>query len=340
MKASQNEMNKQHNEEKAITSDDVIAPLIYQLPRLLSIKDLGFFAQTSTTLQNAFQARLDKETAAQLGQYIVHGDEDNAKKMLEANPRLLLQTVTVEDYSSRTITGTPYRLALGAVDKTMWQMMMPYFDGLEEGEALKQFKSQFPSGIVDTPANQLQPMYDALAQAIINDEDGGTKAIEAFRVEITKNDNITTGKHFNEQHLVAVLNAYVENFDALGTWDNRDKFWCQVVGYVQRQMPTNTAQAHCYGLSRVNDNGGVLLSRSLDYRYGGGSFPSFESSAGLGFDFGLAVMWGGPLEGLQGRPDTGWASRIFDKLCKSKSASLNGLQESLEPNQPHPCSVM
>ena len=289
MAASQKEMKKQHNEEKAITitSDGIKEPLIDHLP----IKALGLFARTSKTLRDDFQARLNKEAAHKLGQYIVYGDEENAKTMLEANPRLLLQTVTVEDYSNRTITGKPFQLALGAVDKAMWQMMMPYLEGLKKGEALKQFNSQFPEGIEDTSAGELQHMYDALAKAIIinDEEDGGTKEIEAFRVEITKNDKITTGKHFNEQHLVAVLNSYINNFDALETWDNRDKFWCQVVGYVQRQMPTNTAQAHCSGLSRVNDNGGVLLSRGRDYQYGG-SFPSRGTSEGLGFDFALDAV--------------------------------------------------
>ena len=356
MAASQKEMKKQHNEEKAITitSDGIKEPLIDHLP----IKALGLFARTSKTLRDDFQARLNKEAAHKLGQYIVYGDEENAKTMLEANPRLLLQTVTVEDYSNRTITGKPFQLALGAVDKAMWQMMMPYFASLGEGEALKQFNSQFPSGIVDTPANELQLIYDKLAQAIINNEDGGTKEIEAFRVEITKNDKITTGKHFNEQHLVAVFNSYVKNFDALVTWDNRAKFWCQVVGYVQRQMPTNTAQAHCSGLSRVNDNGGVLLSRGRDYPYNGGSFPSRGTSEGLGFDFALDAFYvvGFPRASGYVRPiavgswpmqaawiATGARPLVLAKLTNyvnQNSAGLIRLRESLEPRQSIACSVM
>ncbi|HFD2232710.1 TPA: hypothetical protein ACF9YZ_002373 [Legionella pneumophila] len=49
-----------------------------------------------------------------------------------------------KDYSGRTILGTAFQAAIGAGDKPMWEMMLPYFAGLEKGEALRQFHEQFP----------------------------------------------------------------------------------------------------------------------------------------------------------------------------------------------------
>lgn len=77
--------------------------------------------------------------------------------------------------------GTAFQAAIGSGDKPMWEMILPYFECLEQGEALRQFQGQFPSGIEETPAAELKAYYDAIALAIIHDEDHGLSVIERFR---------------------------------------------------------------------------------------------------------------------------------------------------------------
>jgi hypothetical protein len=42
----------------------------------------------------------------------------------------------------------------------MWEMMLPYFESLEQEEALRQFNEQFPNGIEETPASELIADYN------------------------------------------------------------------------------------------------------------------------------------------------------------------------------------
>jgi hypothetical protein len=187
------------------------------------------------------------------------------------------------DYSGRTIIAKPFQAALGAGDKPMWEMMLPYFTKLEEKEPLKQFHEWFPNGIEEVPESEFQAHYNAIASAIITDADHGHAMIEQFRSDLCKKE-ITHGKHFNLQELVAAYQAYVHHFDALGTWDNRDLFWPKVIGYVQRQMTAYDAQVHCSGVQSVLENNDAF-SRSLAF-YKGGTFFPLSVDAGLGFDFG------------------------------------------------------
>ncbi len=129
---------------------------------------------------------------------------------------LLIKSKAV-DYSGRIIIGTAFQAAIGTGDKPMWEMMLPYFEGLEQGEALRQFDEQFLNGIEDEiSAEEIKDYYNAIALAIINDENHGLSVIEGFRKEITCQKEITQGKHFNLQHLIAAYQAYIDNFNILG----------------------------------------------------------------------------------------------------------------------------
>ena len=163
--------------------------------------------------------------------------------------------------------------------------MLPYFEGLEQGEALRQFQKQFPNGIEDeVSAEALKDYYNDIASKIINNADHGQSAIEHFRKEITSNKEITQGKHFNLQHLIAAHQAYFDNFNALGHWKNRDLFWQKVIGYVQRQMTAYDVQIHCSGVKSVLDNQSSF-SRTFELSNGKKLFPLLDAT-GLGFDFG------------------------------------------------------
>ncbi|MDP1604301.1 MAG: hypothetical protein Q8M03_13660, partial [Legionella sp.] len=222
------------------------------------------------------------------------------------------------DYSGRTIIATPFQAALGAGDKPMWNMMLPYFEGLEQGEALRQFHKQFPNGIKDdVSAEQLKIHYNALAFAIINDEDHGLSAIEGCRKALTSQKKITKGKHFNLQHLLAAYQAYIDNFKALVNWDNRDIFWQKVVGYVQRQMTAYDAQINCSGLKNVLVDESIF-ARIFEFSNGGNFFPLADDS-GLGFDFGCYSYGPGAVGQRSRGPDVaaGWLLGLSGRVGAS-----------------------
>ena len=86
--------------------------------------------------------------------------------------------------------------------------------------------------------------------------------------------------------------CYIDNFDALTTWDNRDLFWKKVIGYVQRQMTAYDAQVHCSGAWSVLDNENAF-KRLFGFCNGGEFFP-LSVDSGLGFDFGCysaGLLW-------------------------------------------------
>ena len=257
-------------------------------PTFFTNKELSELSKTSRILYCLAKPELD---ARKLLSHVVLGEQDKAKAMIKANPKLLLIRTKAVDYSGRTIIGTAFQGALGAGDKPMWNMMLPYLESLEKGEALRQFHEQFPNGIEDDVlAEQLKDYYNALALAIINHADHGQSAIEEFRQGITSQKEIEQGKHFNLQHLLAAYQAYIDNFDALTTWDNRDLFWKKVIGYVQRQMTAYDAQVHCSGVKSVLDNENAF-KRLFGFCNGGEFFP-LSVDSGLGFDFGCYSVAG------------------------------------------------
>lgn len=289
---------------------------------LITTKTQGLFAKSS----------LDQRAAQKLLGHVVLGEEAKARDMIAANPGLLLITSKAVDYSGRTVIATPFQAALGAGDKPMWEMMRPY---IGKEEALRQFHNWFPEGIEEAPTVAvLKPKYHAIAKAIIDDVDKGKSAIESFREEITRQKKIKHGKHFNLNHLVAAYAAYIDNFEALDSWDNRDSFWRKVIGYVQRQMTAYDAEVHCFGIKDVLNNA-ASFSRSLKLGKGGTFFP-LVADAGLGFEF--ACFSYAPAR--RARTRAGWGGDsgnlpvqdlvALENYITQKTEALADLKESLE----------
>jgi len=303
-------------------------------PAFFSNKDLAKLSQTSKAMNKVVSGELNQHAAQKLLTHVVLGQQDKAEAMIKANPKLLSIKTSAIDYSGRTIIATAFQAAIGAGDTPMWEMILKY---LEKDEELKQFNEQFPNGIEDdVSAEDLKPYYNGIASAIINNEDNGTLAIEAFRKEITAKKEITQGKHFNFGHLVAAYQAYIYNFDALENWPNRAKFWQKVIGYVQRQMSAYDAQVLCSGIRNVLDDKS-RFSRTLSFVNGGEFFP-LSPLSGLGFDCAARVCWrrarGGYWVGGCGRAAAALPARdgwhFIEKLYKTKTDELAGLTKSLE----------
>lgn len=265
--------------------------------RFFPNNELRALSKTCRVLNAEVRPELTKRAAAEVMKYVVYGEQVKAKYMIEANPRLLLAKTQYIDYSGRTIFGTPFQAALGAEDSPMWEMMIPYFTKLErknkefsaQEEMKKQFFEQFPDGIESYPSSELQSDYNDLVAAIANNDDNGDAAIEDFRNQISEHKQVKSGKHFNMQHLITAYQAYIDNFDALETWSNRDKYWQKVIGYVQTQMPANYAQAHCSVRSARVDSS--KFNRTFELG-GGHKFFPLRKMGRLGFDYGVNVRQG------------------------------------------------
>lgn len=334
---SKNEQNKSNQEDLSLAEQVFDRLKIYSegfKPSFFSNSDLAHLRLSSKTLNSVVEFdELNRRLAQKLLNYVVRGEQDKAQALIARKPELLLIRIEAIDYSGRTIIGTAFQAAIGAGDKPMWEMMLPYFESLEPGEALRQFHQQFPHGIEDTPASELKAYYNAIALAIINDDDQGLKAIEGFRQEITSQKEITQGKHFNLQHLIAAYQAYIDNFDALADWYKRDKFWQKVIGYIQRQMTAYDAQIHCSGVKKVLDNESSF-ARQLEFS-GGEKFFPLRDNSGLGLDFACfsyaSGMRGGCRVSLGGDDEAAEGCRgNLEKLCKAKTDALAQLRESLE----------
>lgn len=305
-------------------------------PSFFTNKDLANLSLTSKTLHSVVFSELNQRAAQQLLAHVVKGEKDKALAMIKQNPGLLLIKSKAVDYSGRTIIGTAFQAAIGVGDKPMWEMMLPYFKKLEDkglieqGEALRQFHEQFPNGIEDeVSAEKLKDYYNAIALAIIHDEDHGHFVIEGFRKEITRQKEITQGKHFNLQHLIAAHQAYIDNFDALDNWDNRDLFWRKVMGYVQRQMTAYDAQIHCSGIKSVLDKENSF-HRTFKFSNFGEFFPLMPDS-GLGFEFACYSYFSAIVSprSVAGVTYVAYGPRMLENYMEQKQTHLLDLESHL-----------
>lgn len=272
----------------------------------LNHSELAALARTCRGNHNAHQPDLNLAASKKLLQHVVLGEEKKAENLIAANPSLLLIESEAEDHSGRIIVGTAFQAALGAGDNLMWEMMKPYFLEIRELqeqaqkeqidigelsrlEMLKQYNKQFPGDIDQETAIDLKPFYEALVIAIINDADNGEAATAGFRTQLeSSGKKVNKGHHFNMQHVIAAMTAYVDNFELFGSRKKRDTFWIKVIGFLQRQAPAHFAQAYCSGLMSV---AGSLppFKRCLDFYNGGVFFPVLLNQ-GLGFDFAVYCL--------------------------------------------------
>ncbi|WP_131784058.1 hypothetical protein [Legionella gresilensis] len=180
---------------------------------------------TSKAINFVAVPELEKRAAQKLLTHVVLGEFDKAEIMIKTKPQLLLIKSTAIDFSGRTILGTAFQAAIGAGDKPMWEMILPYFEVLEKPEeALSQFQKQFPEGGVkeDVSAEILNDYYNAIALGIIQNKDNALSINEDFRKNITRQTEIKQGIHFNLKHVIAAYQAYYNNYDLLYNDINRN----------------------------------------------------------------------------------------------------------------------
>lgn len=297
--------------------------------------------------------------AIQLVQYIVYGNLKKSEDILKANPlslrTLLTEIVTVKDYSRRKVKQTAFQAALCAMDDELCEMLANY---LTKEEMNSQYRVIFPAGheayysaqtafdfsqIVNTISDSIPADVDKALSLELPNNTALWAALEQFRVDFT-----TRSKQeavFNPQHLIKAFKLYDEKY---GNWtsNQRDLFWRQVIGYVQRFLPANIAMDFAQGLyARVEMK--EKSQRSFHFRYDGGRaiFPlSLDSSlAGLGYDYAAAgyAMSQGALGWWERWQDGRVAEAVaFSNLVSSKNSNLGRIMRpELRDSHPSWCLI-
>jgi flagellar basal body-associated protein FliL len=285
--------------------------------------------------------------AIELVQSVVYGDLRKLEALLQAiqaNPSLLetllTEKVTVIDYSRRKIKQkTAFQAALCARDEELCAMLAHY---MPKEEMTRQYQEIFPKGHETYSKEQTSFDFNQIVEAISRSSNADVEKalslelpnntvlwvnLEQFRSDLTQRSSQEAV--FNPQHLLKAFELYDSQFDNWN-WNQRDLFWRQVVGFVQRFLPANSAMDFAQGLyNRVENQ--EKSSRSFKFKYGDGSIfpPVFDSFSGLGYEYaGERRVGGGGLRAWGG------AGRFFKTYVEQKQQSwenytARGCQQSL-----------
>jgi hypothetical protein len=276
------------------------------------------------------------EMLDQLLLHIVRGEQKEAEELIRVNPKLLLQSGRVTDYSGRRIEGTALQLALGAEDVEMSKMITFYLDIYNPSEKFIQYQKQFPPDENKEKNTQEMKALEAVTRAILDAKEGDittdhadlTKkihltirepsqtatALDQFKEMLKPKGFISQGKHFNAALLLKALELYGRHYNDFGGDKTSPKailFWRQVIGYIQRFLPACYLQEYL----RFYDKGQEKITRSLETPYTRPLFP-LQSDSGLGYDFTATTILNTTQAG-----EPGDAER-FRKLCQKKDSAF------------------
>lgn len=284
-----------------VLENDTLQKLLAETTSRLNdtLQQAGTERSIVSTLEGFFKKK-SSPLATQLVQLIVYGDLTKSEAILKDNPSLLetllKEKVTVIDYSRRKVKQkTAFQAALCAMDDERCAMLANY---MQEEEIAHQYQDIFPEGHEAYYQEQTSFNFSQLVAAISQSSDKDVEKalslelpndtelwrnLERFRADFTQRSSQEAV--FNPQHLLKAFELYDSQFDQW-SWNQRDLFWRQVVGFVQRFLPANMAMDFAQGLySRVEAK--EKSRRSFNFTLGVGSIfpPSFDSFSGLGYEF-------------------------------------------------------
>ncbi len=295
---------KEHTEVRQGTNQNRLSPIEnlhthlhhYSIFNYLSDKELYELSQTSNAMFTECRGPLLEKAGRKLLSHIVKAEEVLALSMIRVNPRLLLHTSGAIDYSKRPYMGyTSFQAALLCHDVTLWKKMEPYFDELPNGreEKAKQFNALFSEGIPKQTPYDFTALVQIITNSFATDIDAALKktqnntlicqALHQFKADFTTLS--MREAFFNTSHLIKALQVYNEKFHNW-SWHQRNLFWRQVIGYVQRFVPACYAQAFVQGLNYLIEKKRPL-ERALKFKYDSDSYFPLLDSGGLGFDFAI-----------------------------------------------------
>ena len=313
----------------------------------LGLKDHSHLAQTCSRFRVLFQPMVNIK---KLLQHIAYGEQEAAEKMIDADPRLLMMSGDVIDYSHRTIIDvTPAQLAFGGDDEVMCAMlkekMCAHYETMhhdrEWGETIfsNQIRAKFPE---DVEAQQIAAAeFDELMAQLVTEinhplaninnelndvpnESPLRNLLDEFRVRFAPGE-VKAGKHFNAQFLLKAFEIYDANYDPWSPEQCR-LFWSRVVGYLERLLPVSYVQAGCQGIDNVRK--GEPLKRVLTLWDNTSYFPLDANPKNrLGFNHGVYAAWNTPRPRAVGAACAAgavpWKSYVAQKLqtCRTYAAT-------------------
>lgn len=317
----------------------------------LNLQDVKNLSMTCTAMRGLFQPEIEHRVVTRLLLHVVHGEQAEAEKMIIANPRLLLLSASVIDYSGRKIQSvTALQCAFGAKDIAMYDMLLSHLLKLDGGgkAAFKQVNDKFTKP--SFPDYSDDEIFVKLAVSIDKDPCHDKKVgvetqhlLDVFRRKF-KPGVIETGYHFDMRNLLAAITAYQHHCDK---WNENQcrLYWNQVMGYLERLLPANVAQDLCQGLVNVIENH-EPSKRSLKLFNGDAYYPlDADSFKRLGYDFAVYSVYifnhGGFRFSRPGHtvvPDLDQAKTMYDNLldfCRTKTLALS--QRRLDLKQYESC---
>ncbi len=323
---------------------------------LLSTQDKACLAKTCRQFNTLFKPELKQLAIDKLLTHVIGGEQAEAEKIIRSNPRLLLESDIVEDYSGRKIEGTALQMALGAEDVKyhddevcMVEMIHKYLKQLPNGEAIiaEQTAKQLPEGWQVKEEQRAMRDSDVLhvvINTIANSENPAEweKAIHTLRNYLAfenKSNVIQTGKHFNHQLLVEALDLFVQNYNEFGGLNSakNNAVWRKVIGTIERYIPAATAQTLCTGVGTIVEEKSKLKRSLTLHNYHSGRGISYfpldtNSDSVLGQDFAVCSYYGGA--GLDA------TEVIFDRVAVCKDGVLQNLcQTKTSTLQHYSCSA-
>jgi hypothetical protein len=288
---------------------------------------------------------------ATLLHYIAYGNLAEAKKMLDANPRLVLQSAHTETPSGlKVLHTTPLECALGAGDPEMAQMIESYFDSekIEGGAKVRDEQlARYRQHVEDMLNAEKNPPYDftllidtlmaatledvtAALNLDFNHESVLRDVLAQFRKDFTPG-TITRGMHFNYLHLLRAFEVYEQKYDDLyksggNDYDKLRLFSRQVIGFIQRSLPAIDRMVFAQGLYDVVENK-AKIERSFKFKYDNADFPvtaGDSSCSGLGYEYYAGARAGRARTARDGGRRAGCYDSL-ENLCRAKTSDLQNL---------------
>ncbi len=288
------------------------AELHLRIPKQVSTEILLMYrlSQVCRQLHPIYVQDLAKEAAKQLLKYVLHGQAAAAKKMMDANPRILLiQAEDQEAGGGMDVTGklvptkrkeTPFQAITRAGDWRLLQHAVSCLRKIDNGIQLASasMTASFPSGFTFPPSGY---SFDSLVNEITQDltllgtNEPGEETIKQLRLfrnyflpSSTPSDK---GYHFNVNHVLQAFRVFDAQWETWST-EQRSAFWRFVLGYLMRLVPAHIAQAFCQGLFRLIEQQ-QDLSRSLTLpNYAANKRFIWPALSELGITSGIEIYMG------------------------------------------------
>jgi hypothetical protein len=297
----------------------------YAMPASLNIDKkqliIAPLAITNKRFYDFFASKLAELELSTLIEHVLKGNKKAVCEILNRKPALLFEkpNTPILDYSGRYIIETPYQAILGTGDTELLTASEKYIDTLPDGYKLAwdQYEKALPSSLPNTVSHyDFIPIITHLAT---NDAIAFNDSVNKLREHLKTRRIIESGEHCNFQDFFIALQTYEENYF---NWTNEQRltYYCQVIGYWQRYLPTNYVQLMCASFS-------PNLIRHLILQEGSAYFPlDSDKKNRLGYEYAIYVdSWCGALKiASRDQPYAPYPSNLaqFKKVYEAKQKDL------------------